>query len=63
MIATGGSDNLLRFWDARTSQPLGEPIQLHDQVSDVEFTAHGERIVASSGDSVQVFDADPNASC
>ncbi len=60
-IVTGGSDNMLRFWDARTSQPLGEPIRLHDQVSDVEFTAHGDRLVAASGGTVQVFDADPKA--
>jgi len=57
-IVTGGADKAVRFWDARTGQPSGEPIALQDQVSDVAFTQRGDRIVAVSGDTVQIHDAD-----
>jgi WD40 repeat protein len=60
-IVTGGADRMVRLWDAGTGQPSGEPIALQDQVSDVAFTERGERIVAVSGDTVQIFDADPDA--
>ena len=40
-IVTGGSDKMVRLWDARTGKPAAEPIGLHDQVSDVAFTARG----------------------
>ena len=60
-IATGGSDKTLRVWDAHTAQPIGAPLVLPDQVTDVAFTRDGDRIVAVSGDTVQVYEADPYA--
>ena len=60
-IATGGSDKTIRVWDAHTSQQIGDPLGLPDQVTEVAFTREGDRIVAVSGDTVQVYDADPYA--
>ncbi len=60
-IVTGGNDKMVRLWDARTALPAGDPIALHDQVSDVAFSGRGNRIVAVSADTVQVYDGDPDA--
>ena len=60
-IATGGSDKTVRLWDAHTVQPIGPPLRFQAPVSDVAFTRQGNRIVAVSGDTVEVSDADPDA--
>ena len=59
-IVTGGSDKSVRLWDAHSGRPIGEPLYLDDQVSEVAFTRDGKRIVTASGDTVQIYDADPH---
>lgn len=60
-IATGGSDKTVRLWDARTGQPIGNPLRFQEPVWDVAFTPQGDRIVAVSGNTVQILNADPDS--
>jgi WD40 repeat protein len=60
-IATGGSDKRVRLWDAHTGQSIGEPLTLHDQVTDVAFAHGSDHIVAIAGDTVHTYNADPHA--
>jgi WD40 repeat protein len=59
-VVTGGSDKTVRLWDAHTSQLIGPPIRLQAAVEHVAFTRDGNRIVAVSHDTAQVFDANPD---
>ena len=44
-LATGGSDGNLRFWDAASREPRGEPIQAHqDTVNSVAFSSDGRTL-------------------
>lgn len=58
-IATGGDDKTVRLWDAHTGQPIGDPLRFQEPVWDIAFTRHGNRVVAVSGDTVQILNADP----
>ena len=60
-VVTAGSDKMIRLWDAHTGQPVGDPLGLQSRVYDVAFTRQGNGIVLVSGDTVQTFDADPEA--
>ena len=55
-MATGGADGMLRFWDAETLEPDGDPIEFDDRIRDVAFTADGSRAVVALGRPVS---ADP----
>ena len=50
-IVSGSDDFTLRLWNADTGQPIGEPLQGHnDFVKSVAFSRDGSRIVSGSGD-------------
>ncbi len=50
-IASGGTDNTLRLWDADTRQPLGAPLTGHtDAINSVAFSPDGTRIASGSAD-------------
>lgn len=61
LIATGSTDKTVRLWDARTGQPIGQPLEFQASVTDVAFTRQGNRIVSVSSDTVQVSNADTGA--
>lgn len=58
-ILTGGRDQTVRVWDARTGQAIGEPLRgLEGMASSVAFSPDGARIVFGGRDgTVQVWDA------
>ena len=50
-IVSGSYDKTLRLWDAKSGQPIGEPLRGHEGwVSSVALSADGARIVSGSGD-------------
>jgi WD40 repeat protein len=50
-IVSGGEDSILRTWDARTGQQIGESLQGHgDVTASIAFSPDGSRIVSSGGD-------------
>ncbi|MFC7449487.1 hypothetical protein [Rhodococcus daqingensis] len=55
-IATGSNDKTVRLWDAGTSQPIGNPMNLQSPVGHVAFTLDGDNIVAVSDNAVQKLD-------
>jgi WD40 repeat protein len=58
-IVSGSLDNTLRLWDAQSGQPIGDPLQGHqDSVSSVAFSPDGKRIVSGSDDkTLRLWDA------
>ena len=58
-IVSGSEDNTLRLWDASTGQPIGAPLQGHeDAVNSVAFSPDGTRIVSGSEDkTLRLWDA------
>jgi WD40 repeat protein len=59
-IASGGSDNWVRLWNADTGQPIGQPLKGHTgTVNAVAFSADGHRLASASDDhSVRLWNAD-----
>ena len=50
-IVSGSEDKTLRLWDARSGQPIGAPLQGHENsVNSVAFSPDGTRIVSGSYD-------------
>jgi WD40 repeat protein/serine/threonine protein kinase len=57
-VMTTSSDNTARVWDARTGQPVTEPLRHEGDVSSAEFSPDGLRIVTASSDkTARVWDA------
>ncbi|ABW25762.1 WD-repeat protein [Acaryochloris marina MBIC11017] len=58
-IVSGSLDNTVRIWDAKTGQPIGEPLQGHQNtVWSVSYSPDGRRIVSGSSDNtVRIWDA------
>jgi WD40 repeat protein len=48
-LATGGMDGDLRFWDAASREPRGEPIQAHlNAVISVAFSSDGRTLATGN---------------
>ncbi len=61
IIATGGTDGLVKLWDARTHDPIGPPIITNADVRDVAFSSDGETIAVAADRFVQLFNVDTRA--
>jgi WD40 repeat protein len=58
-IVTGSDDKTVHLWDAKTGQPIGQPLSGHtDAVFSVAFSPDGQKIVSGSDDkTVRLWDA------
>ena len=57
-MVTASADNTARVWDARSGQPLTEPLQHEGSVHSASFSPDGTRVVtASSDNTARVWDA------
>ena len=58
VVATGGTDNLVRLWDAATGNPIGSPLpQQTEFLYAVAFSPDGKTVVAGDGQTARVWDA------
>jgi WD40 repeat protein len=55
-IASGGWDNTLRLWDARTGEPACAPLDNGDLVKTLAFSPDGSRLVSARQDRLQVWE-------
>jgi WD40 repeat protein/tRNA A-37 threonylcarbamoyl transferase component Bud32 len=56
-IVTGDQDRAVRFWDAATGEPAGEPIPQGGPVGVVEFSSDGKTLLTVCGDNTaQLWD-------
>jgi WD40 repeat protein/predicted Ser/Thr protein kinase len=56
-IASGGWDNQVRLWDARTGEAACAPLDNGDLVKTLAFSPDGSRLVSARQDRLQVWDA------
>jgi len=53
IIATGGSDGVVRLWDAPTGRPLGNPLRGHDGVVlSVSYSPDGQTLASGGDDAI-----------
>ena len=50
LLATGGTDGLVRLWHARTGTPLSVCIGHSGTVRDVQFSPDGKQLVSCGSD-------------
>jgi WD40 repeat protein len=55
-IASGGWDNTLRLWDARTGEAACAPLDNGDLVKTLAFSPDGSRLVSARQDRLQVWE-------
>src|SRR5439155_7123866 len=56
-LITASDDHTVRFWDAKTGQDSGHPLQLPAGVELAAFSADGKRVVTMSDDrTVRIWD-------
>lgn len=55
VVTAGNRDFTVRIWDARTGQPLAQPLKHHEPVR-AQFSADGQRVLTFSGNSARVWD-------
>ena len=57
-IVTASDDNTARVWDAKTGEPVTEPLKHEDSVNSAQFSPDGKYIVTASYDyTARVWDA------
>ncbi|NED55663.1 hypothetical protein G3I24_32865, partial [Micromonospora aurantiaca] len=57
-LATGSDDKTVRFWDAATGKPLGQPLTGHTgAVETIAFSPHGKTLATGGEDeTVRLWD-------
>jgi WD40 repeat protein/predicted Ser/Thr protein kinase len=55
-IASGGWDNMIRLWDARTGEAACAPLDNGDFVKTMAFSPDGSRLVSARQDRLQVWE-------
>jgi eukaryotic-like serine/threonine-protein kinase len=55
-IASGGWDNMVRLWDARTGEACAAPLDNGDLVKTLAFSPDGYRLVSARKDRLQVWE-------
>jgi WD40 repeat protein len=55
-IASGGWDNMIRLWDARTGEACAAPLDNGDLVKTLAFSPDGSRLVSARQDRLQVWE-------
>jgi WD40 repeat protein len=56
-IATTAGDKMVRVWNPMTGGRVGEPLRQQDDITAVNFSPDGQRIVTGSGKEARVWDA------
>ena len=58
ILATGSEDKTIRFWNAKDSRQIGDPLVFNDAVKQLAFDHAGKHIAVVSGDRkrLQIFD-------
>src|SRR5262249_6328623 len=55
-IASGGWDNMVRLWDARSGEACAEPLDNGDVVKTLAFSPDGSRLMSARQDRLQVWE-------
>ena len=55
LLASGGQDEVLRFWDARTGAPRGASIGHHEPILAITFDATGDHVVTASAVRIKLW--------
>ncbi len=55
LLATGGHDQLLQFWDIHTGYRVGSIPAYRSKITSLAFTSDGERVFAGGGDGTLQF--------
>jgi WD40 repeat protein len=50
VLATGGMDNVLCFWDVKTGKQIGEPLPHSNHVNSLHFTPDGKRLITADNE-------------
>jgi WD40 repeat protein len=58
IIASGDQDGLVKLWNPRIRDPIGQPIKAPGAVRDVAFSPNGEEIAVAVDSSVHVWKVD-----
>ncbi len=56
LLASGGQDKVLRFWDARTGASLGASIGHREPILTIGFPPDGERVITASAKRIKAWE-------